>query len=88
MINLGFGVLLEQRLRLRQLDAPEIISSEGKEAKAVLEKILQRSRGPMVIKVSKGDDQYGRYLVDVWINGKNIAQELLDSGLFTVRGDA
>lgn len=86
-IDLGFGILLEQRLRLRQLDAPEIISAQGKEAKAALEKILRRDDGRMVIKTSKSDDQFGRYMVDLWIKDKSIEQELLDTELFTVRGE-
>lgn len=105
LVDFGFGTVLEQRFRLRQLDAPEIPSSEGQEAKAVLQKALSRAKGPILIKVSKSDDQYGRYLVDVFIaakfsesdsegrsrmgeNYRSINQELLDSGVFTVRGDA
>lgn len=88
VIDLGFGITLEQRLRLRQLDAPEIVSSEGKEAKEALEGILMRDKGRILLKTSKRDDQFGRYLVDVWVKNKNIDQELLDAGLLTVRGDA
>lgn len=88
LIDLGFGITLYQRLRLRRLDAPEIVSAEGKEAKEVLEKILFRNKGPILIKISKTDDQYGRYLADVWVKDKNIDQELLDTGVFQVRGDA
>lgn len=88
LIDLGFGVSLHQRLRIRRLDAPEILSSEGKKAKAVLEKILARAKGPVVLKISKTDDQYGRYLADTWVNGRNIDQELLDTEIFQLRGDA
>ncbi|MEK7118662.1 MAG: hypothetical protein AAB869_03550, partial [Patescibacteria group bacterium] len=35
-----FGFNTVQKLRLRGLDAPEIISSEGKEAKAFLESVI------------------------------------------------
>lgn len=86
-IDLGFGVTLYQRLRLRRLDAPELITTEGQKAKKILENVLNRASGPILLKVSKSDDQYGRYLVDIWINTKNIAQSLLDSGLFQLRGD-
>ena len=88
VIDLGFGMKIRQRVRLRRLDADEIVSAEGKRAKNVLEKILARDQGKIRIKVSKGDDQYGRYLVDVWVKYKNIDQELLDSGLLTLRPDA
>ncbi len=88
LIDLGFGITLYQRLRLRRLDAPEIVSTEGKEAKEALEKILFRNKGQILAKISRTDDQYGRYLVDVWVDDKNIDRELLDAKVFTVRGDA
>jgi endonuclease YncB( thermonuclease family) len=86
VIQLGFDMILEQRVRLRRLDAPEVLTSEGQQAKKVLQKILNRAQGSILIKVRKTDDQYGRYLVDTWVNGINIDQELLDSGVFEVRG--
>lgn len=66
-IDLGFGTLTTQQLRLRRIDAPELVSADGKEAKQVLEKILNRDKGRIVIKTSKGEDQFGRYLVDIWV---------------------
>jgi len=88
LIDLGFGITLKERVRLRRLNAPDVLISEGQRAKKVLEKILNRSGNSIVIKVSKTDDhdQYGRYLVDVWIGDACIDQELLDSGAFEVRG--
>ena len=86
-IDLGLGTMTKQGLRLRRLDAPELVSAEGKQARAVLEKILMRDKGRIVIKTSKGDDQFGRYLVDIWISGKSIEQDLLDSGFFEIRTD-
>ncbi len=86
VIQLGFDMLLEQRVRLRRLDASEVLTSEGQQAKKILQKVLNRAQGALLIKVSKTDDQYGRYLVDTWVNGVNIDQELLDSGVFEVRG--
>jgi len=86
IIQLGFDVIIEQRVRLRRLDAPDVITADGQQAKKVLRKILDRSKGRILIKVSKTGDQYGRYLVDTWVNGVNIDQDLLDSGVFEVRG--
>ncbi len=40
MIELGFGISVQNRLRLRSLDAPELISADGKLAKEALEKVL------------------------------------------------
>ena len=84
-INLGFDTTITQRVRLRRLDAPEIESAEGKQAKKALEKILKKNGGKVILKVSKTDDQYGRYRVDVFMNNQNIDQELLDTHLFASR---
>jgi len=120
IIHLKDDLYLEQRVRLRRLDAPEIITAEGQQAKKVLQKVLNRAKDGILIKVSKGDDQYGRYMVDVFTSLSlphrsgtgtmsdkkhdvflslreaerrsnlndyvNIDQQLLDSGVFEVRG--
>jgi endonuclease YncB( thermonuclease family) len=86
LIHLKDDLYLEQRVRLRRLDAPELMTGEGQQAKKVLQKVLNRAKDGIVIKVSKSDDQYGRYLVDTWVNGVNIDQELLAAGVFEVRG--
>ncbi len=99
IIHLKDDLYLEQRVRLRRLDAPEIITAEGQQAKKVLQKVLNRAQDGILIKVSKEDDQYGRYRVDVYISpspasGRGqgegelicIDQQLLDSGVFEVRG--
>jgi len=85
LIHLRDDLYLEQRVRLRRLDAPEILTGEGQRAKKVLQKVLNRAKEGILIKVSKRDDQYGRYLVDTWVNGVNIDPELAVSGFFTVR---
>jgi endonuclease YncB( thermonuclease family) len=99
VIDLGFGVRSVQVLRLRGLDAPELVSKEGKEAKAFLEKELRIteaekqekslplasgfSASPVLIKTVKSD-KYDRYLADVWVAGTYINQKLVDEG-FAVR---
>ena len=85
LIDLGFGVTLAQRVRLRRIDAAEIETAEGKEAKALLEKILARDQGRVLLQ-SRELDQHGRPIADVWVDGKPVDQELLDQGLaVTVR---
>ncbi len=80
LIDLGFGNTFAQRVRLRRIDAPELVSAEGKEAKAYLEKILARDKGRILMK-SVDIDQHGRPIADVWVDGKSIDQEMLDKGL-------
>ncbi len=80
LIDLGFGITLAQRVRLRRIDAPEILTADGKEAKAYLEKILSRDQGRILMK-SLDIDQHGRPIADVWVKNKSVDQELIDKGM-------
>jgi endonuclease YncB( thermonuclease family) len=83
VVDLGFGVRSVQTLRLRGLDAPELVSKEGKEAKEAMEKMLKMADGKIsaqiLIKTVKSD-KYDRYLVDIWAGGTYVNQELLEKG--------
>lgn len=84
VVDLGFGVRSTQVLRLRGIDCPELVSREGKEAKAFVEKLLPPSTR-VLIKTTKSD-KYDRYLADVFIpqkGGSNLYlnNELLQKGL-------
>ncbi len=68
VIYFGFGFTTVQKLRLRSLDAPEIESAEGREAKEFLEKIMPQ--GSSVLIRTRRSDKYDRYLADVWVEGK------------------
>jgi endonuclease YncB( thermonuclease family) len=79
VVDLGFGITTTQILRLRGIDAPELVSKEGKEAKEALEKMLKlqdvggrmadgETGGPVLIKTVKSD-KYDRYLADVFLPG-------------------
>lgn len=88
LVDLGFGITTKQHVRLRGLDAPEIETAEGQEAKRFVESVIARSRGsgdeaisaPVVITTVKSD-KYDRYLVDVWSDETYLNQNLLDEGL-------
>jgi endonuclease YncB( thermonuclease family) len=72
-------------LRLRGLDAREIESAEGLEAKEFLEKALQGASEaePLLIRTVKSD-KYDRYLADVFVGKRYLNLELVDEGLATV----
>lgn len=84
VVDLGFNIVTVQTLRLRGLDAPEIISAEGKEAKAFVESVIASLPGggqsPILIKTTKSD-KYDRYLADIWIGDVYLNQQLLDHHL-------
>ncbi len=89
-LDIGFGEFLEQRLRLRGLDAPEIKTPQGQKATRFVERRLKK-QVVFIVKTTKKVDIYGRYVADVFYSAdgkgraeKFLNQELLNSGL--VRG--
>ena len=90
-IELGLGAEVMQILRLRQINAPEMKSPEGKRAKQVLIKLLKDAQKIVVRTYST--DMYGRYLADIFFlpgcgdpkkilkEGYYLSQKLLDEGV-------
>ena len=66
------------RLRLDQIDAPEIDQSYGKSARDHLRKLCPKG-DKVTIKVH-GRDQYGRLLGDAQCKGRNVSEELVAAG--------
>lgn len=80
-IDLGFGIVLKQKLRLRGIDAPELSTEEGKEAKRFVSSRL-RDCGFIVIK-THSEDKYDRYLTDLlYIGGEKKEETVLEDGNF------
>jgi micrococcal nuclease len=94
VVDLGFGVRSVQTLRLRGIDAPEIATADGMEAKKALAKMLKIQDGgwgmadgkanPGVLIKTVKSDKYDRYLADVFIGGAYVNQELVKNGLAVV----
>ena len=81
VVDLGFGVVTTQTLRLRGIDAPELATREGVEAKEFVEAALanfMKAERPILIKTSKSD-KYDRYLADVFIPEKNGEEKYLNN---------
>jgi endonuclease YncB( thermonuclease family) len=78
-IDLGFKTYMRMNLRLAGIDAPEMKTQEGKDAKAWLEGQLPIGH-EVTLSVYKAPDKYGRYLPYVTYNGLDINQELIKSG--------
>jgi endonuclease YncB( thermonuclease family) len=68
-IDLGFGITIEQYLRLRGIDAPEINTKAGKRAALFVKNELKDA--PFIILQSSRSDRWDRYLADVFytVNG-------------------
>lgn len=90
-IDVGFGISLNQSLRLRGIDAPEADTLKGLKAKKFVQETLQKV--PFIIIKTYGSEKYKRYLVDVFFlpnepdpfavarKGMLLNQVLLDNNL-------
>lgn len=80
-IDLGFSSWARQKVRLRGIDAPELSTKEGAEAKKFVEAKLKEVEF-VVIKTHKSD-KYDRYLADIFYQkGEKNPQAVLEEGIF------
>jgi endonuclease YncB( thermonuclease family) len=88
-LDLGFGVEVEQTIRLRGIDAPEMSTPEGERAREFVEKALKAAA--RVVITTRQQDRYRRWLADVyyrpgWRDGRRILSrgKMLNSELMEV----
>ena len=76
-VDLGFKLQFKLRGRFAGLNAPE-----GKQTEAAnwLHEQLPVGQA-VVIETKKTQEKYGRWLVTIFLDGRNINEELLDGGL-------
>ena len=85
LINLGFNVILRQRVRLYGIDTWEsrttdpVEKEKGLAAKARLEELLKETDYRIILK-SYGVGKFGRCLGDLVSNGRSINQLLVEEG--------
>lgn len=81
--DLGFNIFLKSKLRLLDIDAPELRGAEresGLKTKEYLSNlILDESITIKTTKFKKG--KYGRYLATIFLDGLNINSHLLEMSL-------
>ncbi|MBI2167090.1 MAG: thermonuclease family protein [Candidatus Omnitrophica bacterium] len=83
-IELGFGVRVRQKLRLRGIDAPELGTKKGEAARKFVEGELKPF--PRILIGTTKPDKYDRYLSDIFLThdsketGIFLNQLLLDTG--------
>jgi micrococcal nuclease len=78
MLDLGFKIYSKQRIRLARINAPEMKTPEGVEAKTSLVQILPV--GTELIIQTKKTDIYGRYIGEVTMNDINLNDKLVELG--------
>ena len=95
-LRLGLGLFIEQRLRLRGIDCPEIDTPEGRRAKRFVEARLKDCDFIVVKTFKDRSDKFDRYLADIFYQagasdpvvvaqeGTYLNQELLNERLAVV----
>lgn len=91
IIDVGFGIWVREKVRLRSIDTPELCTPEGKKAKRFVERLLNNCE--CIVVKTYGYEKYARALADVFFlegeedaeviaaKGKLLNQVLLDEGL-------
>jgi micrococcal nuclease len=91
VVDLGFHLHKRERFRLLRVDTPELNSKDPTERGQALaarqylaEKLspgpFDAKRWPLIIATEKSDS-FGRWLCEVFVDGFNVNDELLASGL-------
>lgn len=73
LIDLGFNVFVQERIRLARVDAPELKTQEGKDLKAELAYLINQ---PVTIN-TKSKDRYGRYIAELFYKNNNLSDQIL-----------
>ena len=79
LIGLGRGFAVKQKLRLRDLDCPEMSTPGGKAAKRYVDSLVARTAA-LTICTTK-PDKYDRYLADVFLTLDDSAEIYLNNAL-------
>lgn len=82
-IDLGFDAhVLNQKFRLYGVDAPELRGENKEAGKTAKQALKERVLGKEVLihTIKDKKDKYGRWLCEIWLDGENINQWLIDSG--------
>ena len=87
LLDMGFDILYQQRVRLFGIDTPESRTRDLEEKKyGLLSKYFLKAElslgKKITVKTYKGDEtgKIGRILGDIWIDGKSVNQKMCDKG--------
>ena len=83
LIDCGFGRLIQQKLRFRGIDCPELPTPQGQRAKRFVQERL-KNLDFIIIKTYKDRaDKYDRYLSDVfYLKDEDDPKKVLEEGIF------
>lgn len=78
VVDLGFRITIEQRVRLYGINTPERGQPGYDRAKLALAAFVGRDAK---LRTIKPNDKYGRWLAEVYVDDESLAVRLLDMGL-------
>jgi micrococcal nuclease len=78
-LDLGLRVRCVVPVRLRGLDCPEIRTQEGLAARRSAEELFKTSKS-CVVETHKDTQSFARWIADVYVDGKSMADELRNRG--------
>lgn len=77
-MDLGYRMLVTLTLRLYRIDAPEMTTPEGKQAKSYLQSLLPKE---FYVRTFKDPgEKYGRWLAEIFVKDVNINDALVAAG--------
>lgn len=87
-VDVGFGVIKEEKFRLAYINAPELRGETyeaGKASRDWLRNRIQEAYDAnklILIKTIKDSkEKYGRYLADIWIDDISVNKQMVELGL-------
>lgn len=73
-IDLGYRVEGRFHIRVRGLNTPELNTLEGREAKALAERIFAANPDRIVVQSYKDRQSFARWICDVYISGVSMVE--------------
>ena len=83
LIEVGFGIIVRDRLRLRGIDCPEVDTRKGERAKKFAEGLLPPGTTVILKSHKWKTDNHGRFVADIFYKkGVENANQILKDGSY------
>lgn len=79
-LDLGFHASIRVPVRIRGFDTPELPTPEGIRATGAAANILETPNAVIVVETYKDQRSFERWIADVYVNGENIGELLVNQG--------
>ena len=79
-IDMGRRIFIEDSIRLYRINAPELSQAGGKEARDYLRHLVPIGSIVRVQTQKNVEDKYGRWLGDVYLDGVQINDRMVETG--------